>query len=322
MSKNMYPTEANCFRVLSKNGLRRAVFAKRRGPSGPKVRMCRGGMDGEMRINTMQRFGFALTAAALVVFGVTGCATKNYVRTQTQPLADHTDQLDQKTAENNRTIHDVDDRATAGIQKAQGSADTANQNAQNATQAANTADTAANDVAHRADSLDSVVKGLDNYKEMSNVSVTFGFDKAVLTKDDMAQLDTFAGTLGSTQSYILEVTGGTDSSGPAQYNYDLSQRRADAVVQYLAAKYNIAPHRFYLIGIGKDQYVADNKTAEGRKENRRVQVQLLSNMNPNPAGMQPGSGAQPAPPAQPQPQGPGAASNGKPAGTASPAVEE
>jgi OmpA-OmpF porin, OOP family len=51
------------------------------------------------------------------------------------------------------------------------------------------------------------------------------------------------------------------------------------VVQYLAAKYNIAPHRFYLIGIGKDQYVADNNTPEGRKENRRVQVQLLSNMS-------------------------------------------
>jgi outer membrane protein OmpA-like peptidoglycan-associated protein len=210
---------------------------------------------------------------------VTGCATKNYVRTQTGPLIDHTDQLDQKTAENNRQIHDVNDRAQAGISKAQGTADTANQNAQNATQAANAADTAANDVAHRADTLDSVVKGLDSYKQVANVSVTFGFDKALLTKDDKSQLDDFAGKLGSAKSYILEVTGGTDSTGPAQYNYDLSQRRADAVVQYLAAKYDIAPHRFYLIGIGKDQYVASNDTREGRMENRRVQVQLLSNMS-------------------------------------------
>ena len=85
--------------------------------------------------------------------------------------------------------------------------------------------------------------------------------------------------LGSAKSYILEVTGGTDSVGSAQYNYSLSQRRADAVVQYLAAKYGVAPHRFYLIGIGKDQYVASNNTAERRKQNRRVQVQLLSNMN-------------------------------------------
>jgi outer membrane protein OmpA-like peptidoglycan-associated protein len=238
---------------------------------------------------TMHRFGFSLAAAALMAIGVTGCATKNYVRTQTGPLVDHTQQLDQKTADNNRQLHDVDDRATAGITKAQGAADTANQNAQSANQAANAADTAANDVAHRADSLDSVVKGLDNYKQVANVSVTFGFDKAMLTTDDKAQLDSFAGSLGSAKSYILEVTGGTDSVGSAQYNYDLSQRRADAVVQYLAAKYNIAPHRFYLIGIGKDQYVADNKTAAGRKENRRVQVQLLSNMSADSGAGQPAS---------------------------------
>jgi OmpA-OmpF porin, OOP family len=228
----------------------------------------------------MHRSGFALMAAALVMFGVTGCATKNYVRTQTGPIIDHTDQLDQKTADNNRQIQDVNDRAQAGISKAQSSADTANQNAQNATQAANTADTAANDVAHRADTLDSVVKGLDNYKQVAKVSVTFGFDKSVLTADDKQQLDGFAGQLGSAKSYILEVTGGTDSIGPAQYNYELSQRRADAVVQYLASKYDIAPHRFYLIGIGKDEYVASNDTREGRKENRRVEVQLLSNMSP------------------------------------------
>ncbi len=46
---------------------------------------------------------------------------------------------------------------------------------------------------HRADSLDSVVKGLDNYKSMANVTVNFGFDKAMLTKDDKDQLDSFAG---------------------------------------------------------------------------------------------------------------------------------
>ena len=227
---------------------------------------------------TMQRFGLMAAAAAVTVFGVSGCATKNYVKTQTAPLVEHTGRLDQKTADNNRQIQDVDQRAQAGIRNAQNTADTATQNAQNATQAANTADSAANDVAHRADSLDAVVKGLDNYKQVGDVSVTFGFDKAVLTADDKTQLDSFAANFGNTKNYILEVTGGTDSTGPAQYNYDLSQRRADAVVQYLATKYNIAPHRFYLIGIGKDEYVASNDTAAGRKENRRVEVQLLSNM--------------------------------------------
>jgi outer membrane protein OmpA-like peptidoglycan-associated protein len=224
------------------------------------------------------RFGLWMGTTALVMLGVTGCATKNYVRTQTAPIVEHTDQLEAKTATNGREIQDVNDRAQSGIKQAQGAADSATQNAQGATKAAGDAETAANDAVHRADSLDSVVKGLDNYKQMADVTVTFGFDKAVLTADDKQQLDSFAAQLGSAKSYILEVTGGTDSIGSAQYNYDLSQRRADAVVQYLAAKYNVAAHRFYLIGIGKDQEVAPNTTREGRKKNRRVEVQLLSNM--------------------------------------------
>ena len=220
----------------------------------------------------------------MAVAGVTGCATKNYVRTETAPIIEHTNQLEEKTAANNRAIRDTDDRAQAGIKQAQGAADSATQNAQTATKSAGDAETAANDAVHRADSLDSVVKGLDNYKSMANVTVNFGFDKAVLTKDDKEQLDSFAAQLGTAKSYILEVTGGTDSVGSAQYNYDLSQRRADAVVQYLASKYSIAAHRFYLIGIGKDQQVASDDTREGRQKNRRVQIQLLSNMGSDQKG--------------------------------------
>jgi outer membrane protein OmpA-like peptidoglycan-associated protein len=228
---------------------------------------------------SMQRLGALGLAAGLAVVGASGCATKNYVHTQTAPLVEHSDQLDAKTAANNQQIHDVDQRAQAGVTQAQGAADTATQNAQNASKSAGDAQMSADNAVHRADSLDSVVKGLDNYKSMANVSVTFGFDKAVLTKDDRDQLDTFAAQLGTAKSYILEVTGGTDSTGPAQYNYELSQRRADAVVQYLASKYGIAAHRFYLIGIGKDNAVAPNTTADGRKQNRRVEIQLLSNMS-------------------------------------------
>jgi len=226
----------------------------------------------------MQRMNLCkVSILAVAIAGLSGCATKNYVKNQTAPIIDQTNELNDKTAANNRAIHDTDERATAGITKAQGAADSATQNAQTAQQAAGTAETAANDAVHRADSLASVVAGLDNYQPIGNVSVTFGFDKSVLTKDDKEQLDTFAGTLTSAKSYIVEVTGGTDSTGDANYNYQLSQRRADAVVQYLASKYSIPAHRFYLIGIGKDKEVADNTTREGRAKNRRVDIRLLSN---------------------------------------------
>ena len=240
----------------------------------------------------ISRFGIssgpcvAVAAAALALAGVTGCASKNYVRNQTAPLVDKTNTLSDKTAENNRNIKDVDQRAQSGIQQAQGAANTAQQNAQTAQKSAGDAETAANDAVHRADSLDQVVKGLDNYRSMADTSVTFGFDKAVLTKDDKDQLDQFAGQLNSAKSYILEVTGGTDSTGSAEYNYELSNRRADAVVQYLASKYGVPAHRFYLIGIGKDKEVAPNNTAEGRKKNRRVEIRLLTNMGGGDNGTQ------------------------------------
>ena len=50
-------------------------------------------------------------------------------------------------------------------------------------------------------------------------------------------------------------------------------------MNYLASQYNVAPHKFYLIGIGKDQQVASDSTAAGRAKNRRVEVKLMTNMD-------------------------------------------
>jgi OmpA-OmpF porin, OOP family len=219
-----------------------------------------------------------ISALGILPLLITGCTTKNYVRSQTTPVIQQTNELDDATRENNRNIHDVDQRATAGIQQAQNSANSANTQAQNANQAANQAQSSAQDAVHQADSLASVVSNLDSYKQVAEVSVNFGFDKATLTKQDRAALDDFAAQVTGTKSYILQVTGGTDSTGSAAYNYDLSQRRARTVVQYLASEHSIPAHKFYLIGIGKDQEVASNSSAAGRAKNRRVEIQLLSNM--------------------------------------------
>ena len=157
-------------------------------------------------------------------------------------------------------------------------ANNADQHALAAGAAADQANTAAEGAVHRVDSLAGVVANLDQYKQLQDVSVTFGFDKSTLTPSDKKDLDALAANLTGTKGYILQLTGGTDSVGSAEYNYKLSERRADAVVTYLAGKYNIPPHKFYLVGIGKDQQIASDRTAKGRAENRRVEVQLLSNM--------------------------------------------
>lgn len=217
-------------------------------------------------------------ASALALTFTTGCSTKNYVRSQTTPLIQQTNELDTKTAADHRNIQDTDERAKAGIANAQTAANTADQHALAAGQSADTANKSAQEAYNRVDSLSGVVANLDNYKQLSDVSVTFAFDKYVLTAADKAQLDDIAANLTSARGYILALTGGTDSVGDAAYNYQLSQRRADAVANYLQEKYNIPPHKFYLIGIGKDQQVASDSTAAGRAKNRRVEIKLLSNM--------------------------------------------
>lgn len=228
------------------------------------------------RTMTMNRLARTMAVAAVASMGVTGCATKKFVHLQTAPIVDHQAQQDKQIADDGEQIKDVDGRAQTGIDNAQGAANKALRAAQDASQQAQAAQNTADGAVHRVDSLEAVVKGLDNYKVVGEVTVNFGPDKYLLAKDAEAQLDAFAAKVGQS-GYILEVTGSTDSRGAAEYNYQLSQKRADAVVTYLAARHNIPAHRFYLIGLGKDKEVAPNNTAEGRKQNRRVTVQLLSN---------------------------------------------
>ncbi len=218
-------------------------------------------------------------AGGLVLLALTtGCTSKKYVRSQAAPLINSTNDLDAKTAADHRNILDTDNRATAGIAGAQGAADAANAKANGAQGSADRAQGSAQDAYNRVDSLSGVVAGLDTYKDVSDTSITFAFDKSALTAADKKQLDSLATSLQGTKHYLVQLTGGTDSVGDAQYNYQLSQKRADAVAAYLQAKYGIAPHKFYLVGIGKDDAVASNRTAAGRSKNRRVDVKVLSNM--------------------------------------------
>jgi outer membrane protein OmpA-like peptidoglycan-associated protein len=107
--------------------------------------------------------------------------------------------------------------------------------------------------------------------------VKFGFNRDNLTSQAKDALDQMAGSISSTKGYIITLEGSTDSVGSAEYNYDLSQRRANSVIQYLASKYNVPAHKIYVIGLGKDKPVESNKTKQGRADNRRVDVRLMTN---------------------------------------------
>ncbi len=248
----------------------------------------------------MNRFSaLAVLVAGTLPFTV-GCASKNYVRGEVTPTVNKVNELDDLTAKNTRDIRSTDQRAQQGIQQVNQSAAAADQKAQAAGQSADQAQQAANRAGTRVTSLAGTVENLDNYKQVSDATVLFGFDQALLTKKDKADLDQFAQQIQSAKHYIIQVEGYTDSTGAADYNYQLSQRRADAVIQYLASKYSVPAHKIFLIGLGKDNPVAQNTSAKGRAQNRRVDIRLMSNNATETASSQGSSSPQSQPSGQPQ----------------------
>src|SRR5260370_14812337 len=247
----------------------------------------------------MNRTSLTLMLAATMVASI-GCSTKNYVRQQTTPLINKTNEPDDMTAKNSKDIKDVDQRAQAGIQAVQARAAEVDQKALAAGSEADKAQMAANGATQRVDTLTNTVINLDNYHPVVETAVHFGFNKDNLTKDAREAIDQLAASVASTKGYIVTVEGGTDSVGSEEYNYDLSQRRANSVIQYLASEKNVPAHKIYLIGLGKDKPVESNKTSEGRKKNRRVEVRLMTNTTgPNASPTPSGTSANPAPNSSP-----------------------
>ncbi len=246
----------------------------------------------------MNRFSFLAVLVAGSLPLMVGCATKKYVTQQVTPVVNNVNELDDQTAKNTRDIRDVDTRAQQGIAQVNDKSAAADQKALAAGQTADQANQNATQASNRVTSLSGTVENLDNYKPVSDTTVLFGFNKADLTRKDKQTLDDFAQQIQSQKHYIVQIEGYTDSTGPADYNYQLSQRRADTVIQYLAQKYNVPAHKIFLIGLGKDNPVAQNTSASGRAKNRRVDVRLMENSLAESAS----SSAQANPPqTQPQP---------------------
>jgi len=101
--------------------------------------------------------------------------------------------------------------------------------------------------------------------------VHFAFDSAKLTSEAKSILDDALGAINANSGAHLTVEGHTDGTGSDSYNYDLSQRRAQSVVNYLSSN-GVAASRMSSVGKGASSPVASNDTSEGRHKNRRVEV--------------------------------------------------
>ena len=231
-----------------------------------------------------------LSIFTVVIFSgilvLSGCATKKYVRQQVQTVQPQIQEVQNANKENAERIDAVDKRAQQGISTAQaadakaGKAEQDAQTAQTAAQAADRkADTANQGVQqanNRIGTLETRVNSInDNYTQSETQTVTFPVNSASLTNEAKSTLDQVASNLsGQPTGYMVELQGYTDATGNEQYNIGLSQRRAESVERYLVSK-NLPLFRIAIVGLGKENPIADNKTRDGRAQNRRVEVRIL-----------------------------------------------
>lgn len=215
-----------------------------------------------------------LTAiSTLVVLSSMGCATKKYARNRINervaPLEQRTGELEETSRRNTQEIgrlgEDVTevrgrtDRAQTQADAALGRADEANKRAGAAEQ-----------------SVTDLRSNLDKYALQNTATVNFKFDSYELTPEAKASLDQLAAQIKDRSNFILEVTGFADWVGSDAYNNKLTEKRADAVRRYLAEQHNVPLFRMHMLGFGELRAVADNHSPEGRAQNRRVEIRLLS----------------------------------------------
>lgn len=104
--------------------------------------------------------------------------------------------------------------------------------------------------------------------------VSFAINSSFLNEGAKGELDKLAKALEAYPGVSLVVEGHTDATGTADYNLQLSEKRAVSVRDYLVTK-GISKDRFTVKGFGQSQPIAPNNTAEGRKQNRRVEIIIV-----------------------------------------------
>jgi outer membrane protein OmpA-like peptidoglycan-associated protein len=206
-------------------------------------------------------------AADKVIFDPNSMRTSKQVDARVGPIESRTGQLEGRQSQ-------LENRA-GQIESRQGQLeDTEKQTQQQVGQVRGLAETAYQGVNY----VNRRVSDLDNYQPTASTTVYFKINSATLSDDAKKDLDDIAQKALASKGYLIEVAGFADTTGNARFNQQLSERRANAVMQYLEQQGNIPiPRILTPAGMGTSHAAADNSTKEGRKMNRRVEVKLLVN---------------------------------------------
>ncbi len=122
----------------------------------------------------------------------------------------------------------------------------------------------------------SVIRDGDNIRLVMPGNITFRTDSADINAGFYATLNSVAKVLNKYDNSTVMVLGYTDNTGSAEYNQTLSVKRANAVAAYLQGQ-GVKSSRFEIMGMGPSNPIASNTTADGRQQNRRVEIKIIPN---------------------------------------------
>jgi outer membrane protein OmpA-like peptidoglycan-associated protein len=228
----------------------------------------------------MHKSVIAITMVAFAAVGTAGCATKGFVRTQVGQVSEKVDTLSQsleetqkRTQANETRIGEVDSKAGAAgsaADKAGTAAAAADQRAAAAGQSAQAAQTKAN-------AVEAASKRIVFEVVLNENQGNFKFGKTELPDEAKAAIDQMITQIkANPNGAFFEIEGHTDNAGDPRTNERIGMERAETVKRYLYEQHQIPLHRMNVISYGEDKPAADNKTRDGRAQNRRVVIKVLA----------------------------------------------
>lgn len=220
----------------------------------------------------MKRLLEVTVMSGLLLMG--GCATKKYVAQTVDPVNSKVEQVDKNQQSTQKQLEGDEPKISAADEKAS----SADARATDAIGRADAASKKSDQVKSELQAeLNNRIANLDDYKSSGTATVLFKLNSSKLDDDAKLQLDTLTtGQVANSKRFFVAIQGFTDKSGTAEYNLELSRRRAEAVQNYLVGDKNVPVYRIQIIGLGKEKPLNDQKTRDDRQKNRRVEVTLFS----------------------------------------------
>jgi peptidoglycan-associated lipoprotein len=221
----------------------------------------------------MKRVVLAVPLLALALGGTTACATKKFVRGEVGQVNDKVDTLSrsleetqERTRANESKIGEVDQKAAAADQRAMA-----------AGKSADAANAAASAVNTRADAIEKAAKRIVYEVVLNEEKGNFKFGQASMPEAVTPEIDQLVQQLkANPNGGYIEIEGHTDNVGPKEINYQLGLDRAENVKRYLYETHQVPLHKINVISYGEEKPVGENKTRDGRAQNRRVVIKVIA----------------------------------------------